>query len=252
MEFFDDFGWDDYPRKKRKDNDRNPRIFPGPPGPVGPRGATGPTGAQGPIGAQGPVGPQGPAGEQGPPGPQGSMGPPGPPGPPGPGSIIPFSSGSEITISTRAGGISGFPALISFGNATIAQVFMDSPLDLSNATNNYSIIMPRQGRITNFSALFSTTSTNDFTDTTVTVSAQLLRGNAINNIFTPLSTTLLQLQPYYTGLVPAGSISSASLRNLDIVVNANERLQLIVFVTACGKNDIINIRGNVSAGVTIQ
>jgi BclB C-terminal domain-containing protein len=251
MEFFDDFEWDDYPRRRRRDSENPPRVFPGPPGPMGPRGATGPAGPQGPMGPQGPIGPQGPVGSPGPPGPQGIVGPPGPTGPPGPGSLIPFASGDEIIINTRAGGIAGFPAFIGMGSSGLAQTFLDSPINLENGTKNFAFIVPRSGRITDFSALFSTTSANNFINTTVTISAQLFRSSN-GNTFVPLPATLLQLQPYYTGMVVPGTIASGSISRLNQEMNANERLLLVVFATACGTNEIVNVRGNVSAGIVIQ
>jgi hypothetical protein len=85
----------------------------------------------------------------------------------------------------------------------------------------------------------------------VTVSAQIFRGSAGNNIFLPLSPALV-LQPNYSGMVPAGSIVSASVGNLNIEINPNDRLLLVVFANACGEETQINLCGFVSAGLNIK
>ncbi|HEY8396217.1 MAG TPA: exosporium glycoprotein BclB-related protein [Bacilli bacterium] len=192
------------------------------------------------------MGPQGPQGEVGPPGPQG------PTGEPGAGAIIPFSSGNDILINTRSGGVSGVPAFIGFGGSAVSQNFLESPINLSNERSNFAFIVPRTGRLTSFSALFSTSIPHNFTNTTVTVSAQIFRGSTGNNVFLPLPATLLQLQPNYSGMVPTGSIVYASTDNLNIDLNPNDRLLLVVFVNACGQEAVINLRGFVSAGIHIK
>ncbi|MFY9421735.1 MAG: hypothetical protein GX482_01375 [Acholeplasmataceae bacterium] len=190
----------------------------------------------------------------GPQGPQGEIGPPGPPGPsgePGAGGIIPFSSGTEISIGTRSGGGAGFPAFIGFGASSVSQSFLENPINLAQENTNFAFLIPRAGKLSAFSALFSTSAPHNYVNSTVTVSAQIFRGSAGNNIFLPLSPALV-LQPNYSGMVPAGSIVSASVGNLNIEINPNDRLLLVVFANACGEETQINLCGFVSAGLNIK
>ncbi|MGI6768290.1 MAG: hypothetical protein ACOX43_04215 [Bacilli bacterium] len=60
------------------------------------------------------------------------------------------------------------------------------------------------------------------------------------------------MQPNYSGMVPVGSIVSASISNLNIDLAPNDRLLLVVFVSACGETAVVNLRGFVSAGINIK
>ena len=211
-------------RRRRGEAERGPRGFPGPPGPPG---------------ARGPAGPPGPPG------------PPGSPGEAGAGAVIPFSSGTEIQIGPRNGGPPGPAAFIGFGSSVPSKNVPENTLNLTDETGNYAFLVPVSGKLSSLSVLFSTSAAHDFTNSTVTVAAQVFRGTTENNVFLPLFP-VLSLQPNYSGLVPAGSVVFASAENLDIEINRNDRLLLVVFANIRGGNTETTLRGFVSAGLHIK
>lgn len=232
----------------------------GPVGPTGPTGAIGPQGPQGNQGIQGPTGvtgPQGVQGIQGIQGPQGLTGATGPTGPAGAssnGSIIPFASGTPITITTIDSGAEGIPAFIGFGDSTCGISQLTTTIDLTNparTNTNFAFSMPRDGIITSITAYFSTTVALSLINTTISIKAQLYSSNVPNNIFTLVPGTTVTLVPSFTGQVPIGSISSGIISNLSIPVTSQTRLLLVFFATATGSNLANSIVGYASAGLSI-
>ena len=136
-----------------------------------------------PYGIPGPTGPAGPTG------PQGYPGYPGPPGPAGISdtitigstttgltaavidktgspnhvlefvlpvstntSVIPFASGKAINLSTVAGGASGIPIYIGFGNAAASAAALGNTIDLTGSPHNFAFPVPKNMTMTDMSA----------------------------------------------------------------------------------------------------
>ena len=219
----------------------------------GPQGLTGATGPIGPTGVTGATGPTGANGINGATGATGPTGPTGPTGANGNGSIIPFASGTPITITTIDSGAEGIPAFIGFGDSTCGISQLTTTIDLTNparTNTNFAFSMPRDGIITSITAYFSTTVALSLINTTISIKAQLYSSNVPNNIFTLVPGTTVTLVPSFTGQVPIGSISSGIISNLSIPVTSQTRLLLVFFATATGSNLANAIVGYASAGLS--
>lgn len=220
----------------------------------GPQGLTGATGSIGPTGVTGATGPAGANGINGATGATGPTGPTGPAGAAGNGSIIPFSSGTPITLTTLDTGAEGIPAFIGFGNGTCGISQLASQIDLTNPARtdtNFAFLMPRDGIITSISAYFSTTVALSLTNTTVSIKAQLYSSTTPNNIFTAIPGAIVTLVPNLTGQAPIGSISNGIISNLSIPVSSQTRLLLVFSATATGSILVNSIVGYASAGISI-
>lgn len=232
----------------------------GPTGVTGPQGVQGIQGIQGPQGITGTTGPIGPTGSTGPTGPTGANGITGPTGPTGPtgasgnSSIIPFSSGTPITLTTIEGGFEGIPSFLGYGDSTCGLGPLSNPIDLTNPAGtrtNFAFSMPRDGIITSISAFFSTTVALSLTNTNVNIKLQLYSSPTPNNIFTAIQGTTLNLSPILTGQIPIGTISHGIISNLSIPVTSQTRLLLVFSATATGSILINSIVGYASAGIGI-
>ncbi|MCI9015354.1 MAG: hypothetical protein HFI59_15715, partial [Lachnospiraceae bacterium] len=224
----------------------------GPTGATGADGATGPTGATGADGATGATGPTGATGATGADGATGSTGPT---GVAGTGAIIPFASGVPVSVTTIAGGLAGIPAFVGFGSSAQGLTLLGSTIDITNASgtlSNFAFQVPRSGIITSFSAFFSTTLALSLIGSTVTVRAQIYQSATPNNVFSPISGTLLNLAPALTGAVSVGTLLNGSLTGLNIPVTAQTRLMLVFSATASGVSLLNTVVGYASAGLSIN
>lgn len=229
-------------------------------GPTGPTGPTGPVGAAGIAGTTGATGATGPAGigttgPAGPTGASGDTGPTGPAGPTGASPIIPYASGTTISISSIAPtGGAGHAALIGFGNNISLTADLGSTINLAGeGAINMAFSSPRAGWITDIAAFFSTATALNLTDTNVTIHAQLYRspGPAPDNFFSPIENATVTLAPALTGNIIGGTVSSGIVSGLSIPVTAGTRILFVLTATASGATLANTITGYASGGVSI-
>ena len=216
-------------------------------GVVGSTGATGPAGATGDPGATGATGATGPTGAAGA---AGSTGATGATGPAGTGAIIPFASGTPVTLTTIAGGLVGTTGLVSFGSNLSGVSIVGGTIDLTSLTD-YAFSVPRNGTITSLAAFFSTTAALSLVGSTITITAQLYESTTPSNTFTPMAGAVATLAPALTGILAIGTISSGLTSDLSIPVTAGTRLLLVFSATAAGLSLANTVAGYVSAGLSI-
>lgn len=218
-------------------------------GPAGPIGPMGPTGAQGSIGPTGATGATGEQGEIGPQGPQGeSVGA-------GNGAIIPYASGTPVTLTTISGGSVGTSSIVGFGNSATGVSLVGNTIDLTGAEGtllNMAFSVPRSGVITSIAAYFSATAALNLSGTKINITAQLYRSVAPNNRFTAIQGAVVTLSPDLTGNMSIGRTSNGISTGLNISVNPQTRLLLVFSATASGASLVNTVEGYTSAGITIN
>ncbi len=172
----------------------------------------------------------------------------------GGGTIIPYSSGTSVLLSTIAGGLAGTPAFIGFGSSAPGTSILGPTIDLNGASTpvNMAFSVPRDGTITSMSAFFSSTIALSLVGSTVTITAQLYSSTAPDNNFTAIPGAVVTLAPGFTGIVALGSTSNGTANGLAIPVTAGTRLLLVFSATASGSSLINTISGYASAGVNIN
>ncbi|WP_425060453.1 exosporium glycoprotein BclB-related protein [Sporomusa carbonis] len=222
----------------------------GPTGPTGSTGDTGPTGAAGALGATGATGATGPTGATG------ATGDTGPTGPTGAGAIIPFASGTPITLTTVLGGTANTLGLIGFGSSTDGITLVGGTIDITGtgtgALLNFAFSAPRNGTITSIAAYFSTALALPLVGSTVTITAQLYSSTTPNNVFSPVPGATVTLSPSLTGMLPLGTISNGITTGLAIPVTQETRLLMVFSVAVTAGIDIATVVvGYGSAGLTI-
>jgi BclB C-terminal domain-containing protein len=167
--------------------------------------------------------------------------------------MIPFSSGSDFSMTTIIGGLAANGGLIGFGNGATASV-IGSTIDLTGAAGtvlNMAFSMSQDGIITNMSAYFSTTTALTLVGTTITITAQLWSSITPNNTFIPVPGAIVTLAPALTGVVALGAVSNGTVSGLNISVPNQTRLLLVFSATATGLGTAQTISGYMSGGVTI-
>ncbi|MEK5253313.1 exosporium glycoprotein BclB-related protein [Paenibacillus sp. FSL F4-0125] len=218
-------------------------------------GATGAVGANGVTGAVGATGATGATGPQGVQGIQGATGATGAAGASGASTIIPFSSGAPITVTTIAGGLTGTVAMLGFGNSYSGASTIGNTIDLTGnygSNLNLAFVVPRNGTITSMYAFFSTTTAISLVGTTVNIQAQMYKAGSNSNSFTPISGAAVSFVPGFTGIISIGSISTGSATGLNAAVQAGDRLMLVFTSTATGLSLINAVTGYASAGIEIK
>jgi BclB C-terminal domain-containing protein len=228
----------------------------GPTGATGSTGSTGATGITGSTGATGSTGSTGATGSTGTTGAgsTGATGVTGPTGEAGAGSIIPFASGTPVTLTTTLGGLVGQVGLIGFGNsgsATPSGPFIDLTGG-PGINTNFAFSVPRDGTLTSIAAYFSLTTAESLVGTTVTVTAQLYSSSTPDNTFTPVPGAAVTLFPPLTGVVAIGTTSNGIITGLSIPVTAQTRYLVVFSVTSAGISLINTVPGYASGGMTIN
>lgn len=213
------------------------------------------TGSRGPRGRRGP---QGRTGNPGNPGSQGNLGTPGTLGITGPigpagistssGSLIPFSSGSTVFLSST-GTESVFGAIVAFGRNV-----SDVPITGSITDSQFfNLAFSVSGNyiLTDIAANFTLTGEVSLPLTPVQISAQIYISTAPNNTFSPLPQATVNF-PTINAATPSGEVLEASVANLSIPIPANSRLLLVFYETTSFDEGITNVLGYASAGIRLR
>lgn len=225
-------------------------------GRTGATGATGPAGAAGAAGVEGATGPTGATGATGSAGATGATGPTGATGN-GSSAIIPYASGTPVTLTTVLGGLVGTTSLIGFGSSVTGVSLTGGNIDLTGGAGtllNFAYSMPEAGVITSISAYFSTTAALSLEVTTVTITAQLYQSATPDNTFSPVAGAVVTLAPPLTGAaLPIGTISNGITTGLSIPVTAQTRLLMVYSATVTAGIDTATIiAGYASGGVALS
>lgn len=248
--------------------------FTGPTGAGGATGFTGPTGASGSTGFTGPTGPTGATGFTGPTGFTGATGPTGFTGPTGDigatgftgatgaagagvGAIIPFASGTPITLTGVLATTVTTASLVAFGTSDNTVSLGGAPIDITGAAGtalNESFIVPTAVTLDAIAATFSTTVGGVVpVGGAAIVIAQIYTATLGSNLFFPLAGAAIALAPPIPGpVVPAGIIATGSVAGLGIPIAANTRMLLVYYaITPTGATTITVLAGYASAGITL-
>ena len=111
--------------------------------------------------------------------------------------------------------------------------------------------MPRDGTITSIAAYVSATAALSLIGTDLNIRAQLYSSTTPDDVFSPIATALVDLDPL-TGVISIGTNSSGITTGLNVPVTAGTRLMLVFSATATGITLVNTFLGNASAGVTIE
>ncbi|MDF2716155.1 MAG: collagen-like repeat preface protein, partial [Paenibacillus sp.] len=198
-------------------------------GATGDTGATGATGDTGATGATGDTGATGATGET------------------GASAVVPFASGTPVTLTTDAAGASDQGGLIGFGASTDA-IVAGGTIDTTNI-NNFAFSAPRNGTITAISGFFSISAAPTIpVGETVTINASLFVSAAPDNSFVQVAQ--VALAPTFTSASVTGNFTF-NVANPGIAVTTQSRL-LMVFSSTSSPGAVTSIPGYASAGITIS
>lgn len=205
--------------------------------------------------SKGPKGERGLRGVQGPPGPRGITGPRGPQGLPGiagSSAIIPYASGTPVTLTGILGGTVNTGALIGFGISAPSVNISSGTLTLGVGAGNipdFAFVVPRAGTVTSISGFFSVTAGANLAETG-TVIAQLWRAPAGSNTFTPTGAEVELAPSFGPGLVGVGD-TAFNTAVTALPVTAGQKL-LMVFSLDSTSTVADVLIGFASAGVAIS
>uniref|UniRef100_UPI0036F3B197 exosporium glycoprotein BclB-related protein n=1 Tax=Bacillus tuaregi TaxID=1816695 RepID=UPI0036F3B197 len=169
--------------------------------------------------------------------------------------MIPFASGTPVTLTTLLNGLAGTGGLIGFGSSVAAINLAGGTIDLTGAAGtllNFAFSVPREGTITSIAAYFSVTAGLSLALGSMTIRAQLYRSTTPNNLFTPIPGAEVVLSPNLTGLISLGDIVNGNISGLNIPVSPEDRLLLVFSATTSGLAVVSTIAGYASGGVAIS
>lgn len=191
-------------------------------------------------------------------GPPGATGATGPEGPPGASAIIPYSSGSPVTLTSLVGGLVGLPAFVGFGSSAQGIDALGATINLEGTVLgldqiNFAFFVPRDGTITGLTAFFSVVLAVGVGVGDYNIHAALYRSEQpATNEFDAIPGADVTLTPGFTGpIISLGEIARGSL-DLNIDVFEGDRLLLVFYVEPPALSLAASITGYASAGLTID
>jgi BclB C-terminal domain-containing protein len=170
----------------------------------------------------------------------------------GDGAIIPFASGTPVTLTTVLGGLLNTSSAVGFGSNLPGISAASGTINLQGLTN-LAFSMPRSGIITSLAGYLSISAGVGLIGSTVTVSAQLFQSTTPNNTFVEVPGAVVTLAPPLSGLISIGNISSGITTGLNIPVTAGTRLLLVFSAEVTAGLDLAaTVAGYASAGLGIS
>ena len=157
------------------------------------------------------------------------------------GSIVAMSSPLIGTINYTVAGLAGSIMFVGPGSSNTSPTIFGTPITLLGQDLNVALTMPRAGTITNIAADFEIIASVSLATGNNHVQAQLYRAPAGSNIFSPIASTLITLQPG----VPVASVNvhTSGTAAVTVPVSAGDQL-LMVF---SGYNDgIVSLAGDIT------
>ncbi|WP_395547696.1 exosporium glycoprotein BclB-related protein [Lacrimispora sp. HJ1] len=166
--------------------------------------------------------------------------------------MIPFASGTPVTLTTVLGGLLNTSSAVGFGINFSGISAASGTVNLLGLTN-MAFSMPRNGIITSLAGYLSISAALSLIGSTVTVTAQLFQSTTPNNTFVAVPGAVVTLSPSLTGAISVGSISSGITTGLNIPVTAGTRLLLLFSAEVTAGLDVAaTISGYTSAGLGIS
>lgn len=190
-------------------------------------------------GKRGARGPQGFNGENGR---NGENGLPGPAGATGPGAIIPYASGTTVTLTELTG------AALGFGNS-ISGISLTPSIN-TNLLGNVAFSLPRAGTITSLAAYFSSSSTVMAIDPTATIRAQVWISTPPTDAFVPTAAFVdlpLNTATLFPIIFAGDTFNGLAVANVPLPPQT--RVLLVFSVTGIGDG---SISGYASGGITVD
>ncbi len=190
----------------------------------------------------------------------GATGPTGATGSPGSSTIIPYASGSPVTMSSVFGSTVATVGLIGFGNSIsgVALNSTDGSIDLTGtgptSIIDFAFIMPRVGTITSLNAKFSPALTIALflaLGQSITVNVSVYTAQAGSNTFT--NTGVSVTIGTFVGPISIGLGSPILQNSIGSALNlsAGTQVLLVASISGAGLTTLASIVGFISAGISI-
>ncbi|MCC3372454.1 exosporium glycoprotein BclB-related protein [Cohnella sp. REN36] len=171
------------------------------------------------------------------------------------GAIIPFASGTPVTMESEIPGASTVTGIVGFGNSVTNVNVLGGPIDITGAggaLRDFAFSVPRDGMITSIAAYFSTTTALALGSSSILIKAELYASTIPNNIFTPIPGAVVTLAPKLTGDLPLGTVTHGITSGLSIPVTRETRLLMVFSAKSVGDIPIVTaVSGYASAGITL-
>lgn len=167
-------------------------------------------------------------------------------------SIIPYSSGLPVTLTTTLGGAVSTLALLGAGNNSSGVSLIGNNIDLTGGLGlilNMAFTVPKDGVIRSLSGTFSTTAGVNLLSP-IQVKAEVYVAPANSNIFEPRGS--VNIGPVYSNIVALGETRTGS-GDLNIPIQKGQRV-LVAFSAEVveGLSIVAVMEGYASAGLSIE
>jgi BclB C-terminal domain-containing protein len=165
-------------------------------------------------------------------------------------TIIPFASGSPISLTTDISGNPATGALIGFGASTNNHI-VTNPI-ATNLAAHFALSVPRSGTIESISAHFTSNFAASIPGFAVDIIAELYKSTNSDDSFTAVAGSLVNVGNY-SNVILVGATSNGIVSGMNAQVNAGDRLLLVFYLKATGSTYMASfVSGLVGAGISIK
>lgn len=169
--------------------------------------------------------------------------------------LLPYSSGTPVSLTTIAGGLAGTYATLGHGSHATSATVLGSTLDLANTgggMGNTSYVTPNSVSYESITAVFSTVGNLNLIATDVTIFAAMYSAPWDSNTYTQVAGSKVALEPALSGIVAPGTIVYGQLGGIaseGAIVEGSHKIAVVVWAEAEGLILVNSLSGYASVTV---
>lgn len=171
--------------------------------------------------------------------------------------MIPYASGTPVSLTTITGGLAGTYATLGFGSHAASSTVLDTTLDLASTGGgmaNTSYVTPNSITYESITAVFSTVGNLNLIATDVTIFAAMYSAPIDSNTYTQVAGSKVMLEPSLSGIVAPGTIVSGHLGGIaseGSIIEGQHKVVIAVWAEAEGLILVNSLSGYASASVCV-
>lgn len=167
-------------------------------------------------------------------------------------SVVPYSSGETVTLSSEYNNSMGQESVLGFGT-TQNDIFVNSQGAIPARQQVIAFSLPEDMCVRALTCTFMSTNTVRTNGAVYNIKAQIYTTGRTDSFFVPLNKAFVLLQPEIKDTVPEGTNFFGSVVNLNIFIPAGTRICLVLsLVKTSGDAEPITLLGSCNAGLSLS
>ena len=167
-------------------------------------------------------------------------------------TIIPFSSGETVALTSEFNCFVGQRSVLGFG-VTQNDILINPNGTIPARQRLIAFTLPESARVRALACTFTSTNNVQTNGSVYAIKAQIYVAGRTDSNFVPLNNAQVLLQPELSGNVSEGTVFFGLVNNLNIRLAAGTRICLVIsLVKISGEPQSITLLGNCEAGLSLS